>query len=189
MGDDTQATANWLDLTSFCPQNCLFLWHRSPCAHYALGFCTHGTEMTTRTCSALQSHFPAWWDFQVRAVDVSPSTGYFQMYQSSELTVCFVCPQVNESDADDQDFGDYALDFMAGENKKKFYPNKYDYHYQLRMMLQSHVGWTWCLSPLVRFSYHTGEQPVSGWADTVSGMRHTSPHPPAGVLCWGKSYY
>ncbi len=31
------------------------------------------------------------------------------------LIVSFTRPQVNESDADDQDFGDYALDFMAGE--------------------------------------------------------------------------
>ncbi|KAK5909595.1 hypothetical protein CesoFtcFv8_003509 [Champsocephalus esox] len=46
------------------------------------------TEMTSyrSTCSAIPPHYPAWswWDFQV-----------------------------NESDADDQDFGDYALDFMA----------------------------------------------------------------------------
>lgn len=27
----------------------------------------------------------------------------------------FTCTQVNESDADDYDFGDYALDFIAGE--------------------------------------------------------------------------
>lgn len=31
------------------------------------------------------------------------------------LIACFTRPQVNEPDADDQDFGDYALDFMAGE--------------------------------------------------------------------------
>lgn len=31
------------------------------------------------------------------------------------LIVSFTRPQVNGSDADDQDFGDYALDFMAGE--------------------------------------------------------------------------
>lgn len=34
------------------------------------------------------------------------------------LIVNFTRPQVNESDADDQDFGDYALDFMAGESSK-----------------------------------------------------------------------
>lgn len=34
------------------------------------------------------------------------------------LIISFTRPQVNESDADDQDFGDYALDFMAGKKKQ-----------------------------------------------------------------------
>ncbi|XP_044051417.1 multicilin isoform X1 [Siniperca chuatsi] len=102
---DTQATANWLDLTSFVLK--LPLWHSSPCAQ-------HGTptEMTTKTCSAIEPHYAAWswWDFRVWAVMISLSTE-FLIHMSFNRQ--FYSPQVNESDVDDQDFGDYALDFMA----------------------------------------------------------------------------
>lgn len=78
-------------------------------------------DMTAETYSAVRPHYPAWswWDYQVR--------GRLRfVFSSSEIVTHLFCLlivnliwlQVNESDADDQDFGDYALDFMAGEQSK-----------------------------------------------------------------------
>lgn len=78
-------------------------------------------DMTTETYSAVRPHYPAWswWDYQVRGrLRFVFSSGEIVTHLFCLLIVNLIWLQVNESDADDQDFGDYALDFMAGEQSE-----------------------------------------------------------------------
>ena len=113
---DAQATANWPDLTRFYSRAA-----SSGTAHRAHKHTLRaGTlaEMTTETYSAIRPLYPAWswWDYQVRGrLPFVFSSSVIVTHFLCFLIVNLICLQVNESDADDQDFGDYALDFMAGE--------------------------------------------------------------------------
>lgn len=73
--------------------------------------------------SAMEQYRPvwSWWDFKVcsEARDGLPVYCFHTKVLSESLIFTFffsfVYPQVHESDADDQDFGAYALAFAAGE--------------------------------------------------------------------------
>lgn len=99
------------------------------------------------------------------------------------LMISFTPTQVNQSDENDQDFGEYELDYMAGEKTKASMLANFHHCYSyiiikiIKITLNPRV-----FVVSVRFSFHAGEQSVSSSTATFSRMCYSPPHPSAGLL-------